>query len=51
MVGSDLVIAPARLTDERTVLPLASRPGGHRLGVNGLSIDHDRNILYVTLCP
>ncbi|KAK5939267.1 hypothetical protein PMZ80_008570 [Knufia obscura] len=28
------------------VLPLATRPGGHRLGVNGLSIDHDRNILY-----
>ncbi|KAK5077921.1 hypothetical protein LTR64_003676 [Lithohypha guttulata] len=28
------------------VLPLASRPGGHRLGINGLAIDHDRNILY-----
>lgn len=34
------------LTD-RVVLPLASRPGGHRLGINGLSIDHDRNILCV----
>ncbi|KAK5456282.1 hypothetical protein LTS15_005601 [Exophiala xenobiotica] len=28
------------------VLPLASTPGGHRLGVNGLDFDEDRSILY-----
>ncbi|OAL29984.1 hypothetical protein AYO22_01890 [Fonsecaea multimorphosa] len=28
------------------VLPLASTPGGHRLGVNGLAFDEDRSILY-----
>ncbi|KEF55592.1 uncharacterized protein A1O9_08342 [Exophiala aquamarina CBS 119918] len=28
------------------VLPLASSPGGHRLGVNGLAFDEDRSILY-----
>ncbi|KIV87431.1 hypothetical protein PV11_02976 [Exophiala sideris] len=28
------------------VLPLASSPGGHRLGVNGLAYDNDRSILY-----
>ncbi|KIW81880.1 hypothetical protein Z517_04906 [Fonsecaea pedrosoi CBS 271.37] len=28
------------------VLPLASTPGGHRLGVNGLAFDDDRSILY-----
>ncbi|KIX08377.1 uncharacterized protein Z518_03033 [Rhinocladiella mackenziei CBS 650.93] len=28
------------------VLPLASSPGGHRLGVNGLAFDDDRSILY-----
>ena len=27
------------------VLPLANSPGGHRLGVNGLTIDPDRSIL------
>jgi hypothetical protein len=34
--------------NRRTVLPLASTPGGHRLGVNGLAYDQDRSILYVT---
>ncbi|RMD43753.1 hypothetical protein DV735_g1314, partial [Chaetothyriales sp. CBS 134920] len=28
------------------VLPLASSPGGHRLGVNGLAFDHQNSILY-----
>ncbi|OCT44386.1 WD repeat protein [Cladophialophora carrionii] len=28
------------------VLPLAASPGGHRLGVNGLAFDEDRDILY-----
>ncbi|ETN41750.1 uncharacterized protein HMPREF1541_03687 [Cyphellophora europaea CBS 101466] len=28
------------------VLPLASTPGGHRLGVNGLAFDQERSILY-----
>lgn len=28
------------------VLPLASSPGGHRLGVNGLAIDEHASILY-----
>ncbi|KIW21338.1 hypothetical protein PV08_01918 [Exophiala spinifera] len=28
------------------VLPLASTPGGHRLGVNGLAFDDERSILY-----
>jgi WD repeat-containing protein 48 len=33
-----------------TVLPLASTPGGHRLGVNGLAFDAERSILYVARC-
>ncbi|KAL9108466.1 MAG: hypothetical protein Q9227_006800 [Pyrenula ochraceoflavens] len=28
------------------VLPLANSPGGHRLGVNGLALDRERDILY-----
>lgn len=28
------------------VLPLANSPGGHRLGVNGLTVDSDQSILY-----
>ncbi|KAI9803378.1 MAG: hypothetical protein M1833_000896 [Piccolia ochrophora] len=32
--------------DNETVLPLASSPGGHRLGVNGLAVDRDQSILY-----
>ncbi|KKY27709.1 putative wd repeat protein [Phaeomoniella chlamydospora] len=28
------------------VLPLASSPGGHRLGINGLAVDQDQSILY-----
>src|SRR5205809_1121811 len=35
------------LTVARTVIPLANSPGGHRLGVNGLALDHERSILYV----
>ena len=36
-------------TERSPVLPLANSPGGHRLGVNGLAIDQDRSILFVTL--
>jgi hypothetical protein len=35
------------LTVARTVIPLANSLGGHRLGVNGLALDHERSILYV----
>lgn len=27
------------------VLPLPDAPGGHRLGVNGLTVDHQNSIL------
>lgn len=27
-------------------IPLAGQPGGHKLGINGLAIDHARDILY-----
>ncbi|CAG8124908.1 unnamed protein product [Penicillium salamii] len=29
-----------------SVLPLPDAPGGHRLGVNGLTVDHQNSILY-----
>ncbi|THC97892.1 hypothetical protein EYZ11_002643 [Aspergillus tanneri] len=37
-----------RLSHQRVtyVLPLPDAPGGHRLGVNGLTIDSDNSILY-----
>lgn len=28
-----------------SVLPLPDAPGGHRLGVNGLTVDHQNSIL------
>jgi hypothetical protein len=40
------VLGHARqITDTSTVLPLASSPGGHRLGVNGLALDEQASIL------
>ena len=33
-------------TETPAVLPLASSPGGHRLGVNGLAFDEHASILY-----
>ena len=30
------------------MLPLADSAGGHRLGVNGLAVDTDNSILYVS---
>lgn len=34
-----------QFTDTPAVLPLASSPGGHRLGVNGLALDEQASIL------
>lgn len=32
------------------VLPLPDAPGGHRLGVNGLTVDENNSILLVPRC-
>lgn len=37
---------PCLANDKTIVLPLASSPGGHRLGVNGLAVDNEQSLLY-----
>jgi hypothetical protein len=47
MVSAPLSLAGQFIAEASPVLPLASTPGGHRLGVNGLAFDQERSILYV----